>query len=39
MGLILGVVYVWRGSLVAPVVMHFVQDFATIVLLPVLVRR
>ncbi len=39
MGLILGIVYVWRGSLAAPVAMHFVQDLVTIVLLPFLARR
>jgi membrane protease YdiL (CAAX protease family) len=36
MGLILGLVYLWRLSLVAPVVMHFLQDFLGIVLLPLL---
>jgi membrane protease YdiL (CAAX protease family) len=34
MGLALAAVYLWRGSLVAPVVMHFLQDFLSIVLLP-----
>jgi membrane protease YdiL (CAAX protease family) len=32
-------VYLWRGSLVAPIVMHFLQDFLAIVLLPILVGR
>ncbi len=36
MGLVFALVYVWRKSLVAPVVMHFLQDFVAIVLLPVL---
>lgn len=36
MGLIFALVYVWRGSLVAPMVMHFLQDFLSIVLLPLL---
>ncbi len=36
MGLVLAFVYMWRGSLVAPVVMHFLQDFLGIVLLPLL---
>lgn len=36
MGLISALVYVWRGSLVAPMVMHFLQDFLSIVLLPLL---
>jgi CAAX protease family protein len=39
MGLIFAVVYVWRRSLVAPMVMHFLQDFIAIVLLPLLVRK
>jgi membrane protease YdiL (CAAX protease family) len=36
MGLVFALVYVWRGSLVAPVVMHFLQDFLSIILLPML---
>jgi len=36
MGLIFALVYVWRQSLVAPMVMHFLQDFVGIVLLPTL---
>lgn len=32
MGLIFNVVYLWRKSLVAPMVMHFLQDFIGIVL-------
>jgi membrane protease YdiL (CAAX protease family) len=39
MGLVFGLVYTWRKSLVAPVVMHFLQDFLSIVLLPLLVGR
>lgn len=35
MGLWLALVYVWRGSLAAPMLMHFLQDFLSIVLLPV----
>jgi membrane protease YdiL (CAAX protease family) len=34
MGAVLAVVYVWRKSLVAPVTMHLLQDFFSIVLLP-----
>jgi membrane protease YdiL (CAAX protease family) len=34
MGAALAVVYLWRRSLVAPMVMHFLQDFIGIVLLP-----
>jgi membrane protease YdiL (CAAX protease family) len=34
MGLIFALVYMWRQSLVAPMVMHFLQDFIGIVLLP-----
>jgi membrane protease YdiL (CAAX protease family) len=36
MGLVFALVYIWRQSLVAPVVMHFLQDFIGIVLLPLL---
>jgi len=36
MGFILALVYMWRKSLVAPIVMHFLQDFIGIVLLPLL---
>jgi membrane protease YdiL (CAAX protease family) len=36
MGLFFAVVYVWRGSLVAPMVIHFLQDFTGIVLAPLL---
>jgi membrane protease YdiL (CAAX protease family) len=35
-GLVFAVVYVWRRSLVAPMVMHFLHDFIGIVLLPLL---
>lgn len=36
MGMIFALVYLWRGSLVAPMVMHFLQDFTGILLLPLL---
>jgi membrane protease YdiL (CAAX protease family) len=36
MGLIFALVFVWRQSLVAPIVMHFLQDFIGIVVLPLL---
>jgi membrane protease YdiL (CAAX protease family) len=36
MGLLFALVYVWRQSLVAPMVMHFLQDFISIVLIPML---
>jgi membrane protease YdiL (CAAX protease family) len=36
MGLVFALVYLWRQSLVAPMVMHFLQDFIGIVLLPIL---
>jgi CAAX protease family protein len=39
MGLVLGFVYMWRQSLVAPIVMHFLQDLIGIVLLPLFGRR
>jgi len=34
MGTCFAVIYVWRKSLIAPIVMHFMQDFVAIVLLP-----
>ncbi len=36
MGIVFALVYTWRKSLVAPIVMHFLQDFIGIVLLPLL---
>jgi membrane protease YdiL (CAAX protease family) len=36
MGLVLALIYLWRQSLVAPAVIHFLQDFLGIVLLPLL---
>lgn len=36
MGIVFALVYLWRGSLTAPIVMHFLQDFLGIVLLPLL---
>jgi membrane protease YdiL (CAAX protease family) len=39
MGLVLALVYVWRKSLVAPIVMHFVQDFISIVVVALLVGK
>jgi membrane protease YdiL (CAAX protease family) len=39
MGLIFALVYLSRRSLVAPIVMHFLQDFGGIVLLPLLRHR
>ncbi len=38
MGLVFALVYLWRRSLVAPIVMHFLQDFVGIVLLPLFVK-
>jgi membrane protease YdiL (CAAX protease family) len=34
MGLVLALVYLWRRSLVAPMVMHFLQDFMVIIAAP-----
>jgi membrane protease YdiL (CAAX protease family) len=31
MGLIFNLVYLWRGSLVTPIVLHFLQDFTAII--------
>jgi membrane protease YdiL (CAAX protease family) len=36
MGMVFALVYLWRQSLVAPIVMHFLQDFISIVMLPLL---
>jgi membrane protease YdiL (CAAX protease family) len=36
MGIVCGLIYLWRGSLIAPMVMHLLQDFIGIVALPVL---
>ena len=36
MGLAFALIYLWRGSLVAPIVMHFLQDFIGIVMVPLL---
>ena len=39
MGVALGLAYTWRGSLVTPITMHFLQDFVSIVLVPLLVGK
>lgn len=39
MGVVFALIYIWRKSLVAPAVMHFLQDFIGIVLLPLLGAR
>jgi membrane protease YdiL (CAAX protease family) len=39
MGAIFALIYLWRGSLIAPVVMHFIQDFLGIVLIPLLDQK
>ena len=39
LGLVFGFVYVWRKSLVAPITMHFLQDFVSIIILPFLAGR
>jgi membrane protease YdiL (CAAX protease family) len=36
MGAVFALVYLWRRSLVAPMMMHFLQDFIGIVLVPLL---
>lgn len=36
MGGVFALVYLWRGSLIAPIVMHFLQDFLGIILIPLL---
>jgi membrane protease YdiL (CAAX protease family) len=39
MGLAFAIVYVWTGSLTAPIIMHFLQDFIGIVILPLLKHK
>ncbi len=39
MGMVFGLIYVWRRNLAAPMVMHFLQDFLGIVVLPLLGLR
>jgi membrane protease YdiL (CAAX protease family) len=39
MGLIFALVYLWRRSLVAPMVMHFLQDFLGLVVMPIVLRK
>jgi membrane protease YdiL (CAAX protease family) len=39
MGTVFAVIYVWRKSLIAPIVMHFMQDFVAIVLLPQMANK
>jgi CAAX protease family protein len=39
LGAVFAVVYLWRGSLLAPVTMHFLQDFIGIVVAPLMIGR
>jgi membrane protease YdiL (CAAX protease family) len=39
MGVALALVYLWRGSLVAPMTMHFLQDLIGVVLAPLMFAR
>jgi membrane protease YdiL (CAAX protease family) len=34
LGMVMGAVYLWRGSLVAPATIHFFQNFLSIILVP-----
>lgn len=38
MGMVFAVIYLWRGSIIAPVVIHFLQDFLGVLLAPLLSR-
>jgi uncharacterized protein len=38
LGLAFAAVYLWRRSLVAPIVMHFMQDFIAIIAIPLAAR-
>jgi uncharacterized protein len=39
LGVVLSLVYLWRKSLVAPIIMHFLQDTVSIVLLPLVIGK
>ena len=39
MGLVFGLIYLWRKNLVAPMTIHFLQDFSGILILPLLGGR
>lgn len=39
MGLILAAVYLWRRSLIAPIIMHFLQDFVAIIVHPLILHK
>jgi hypothetical protein len=39
LGVVLALIYLWRKSLVAPIVIHFLTDFATIILPTLLSAR
>jgi uncharacterized protein len=34
MGVLFGVIYLWRGNLIAPMVMHFIQNFIGLIVAP-----
>ncbi len=36
LGLVFGAVYLWRKSLIAPIVMHFIQNFIGIIIVPLI---
>jgi membrane protease YdiL (CAAX protease family) len=39
MGVLFAVIYLWRGNLIAPMVLHFLQDLFVIVVLPSMVGK
>ncbi len=39
LGIVFSIVYLWRKSLVAPIMMHFLQDTVSIVLLPLAIGK
>ena len=39
LGAVYAAVYLWRKSLVAPITMHFLQDFLGVILIPLLTMR
>ncbi|MBN1604532.1 MAG: CPBP family intramembrane metalloprotease [Chitinispirillaceae bacterium] len=38
-GFVLGLIYVWRQSLISPIVIHFLQNFIAIVVLPLFDKK
>ena len=39
MGTVFALIYLWRKSLIAPIVLHFMQDYIAIVLMPQVIQK